>query len=320
MSIPAFKLCTHVGASKAELERRTFTPEDEAVLTVRWNRARIQHDAWKEEKRIARDSAHGERRGRTRAEQAAFQILHAIETGQDQATDPYLIRSYWCRDHHLEPPSNERTDRLIGSAIRGFEEVLFAEIHDRLSENARTRLDALIDSETAVEDADDTPDSTRSAFSLMKSDPGRIGLASVQREVAKLNRIREIDLPDGLWADASPKLLERYRSRAATESIHELRRHSEPVRYTLLSAVGFLLAAPEGDHRWLGGSSHPGYPSLVGQGREARHCRDDRRSAARRRQDHPVVPHRRGGPRQSRRRGARGPLSAGGGIHLGRTG
>ncbi len=94
MSIPAFKLCTHVGASKAELERRTFTPEDEAVLTVRWNRVQIQHDAWREEERIARDRTHGERRGRTRAEQAAFQILHAIETGQDQATDPYLIRSY----------------------------------------------------------------------------------------------------------------------------------------------------------------------------------------------------------------------------------
>ncbi len=36
MPIPAFKLSTHASASKVELERRTFTPEDEAVLTVRW--------------------------------------------------------------------------------------------------------------------------------------------------------------------------------------------------------------------------------------------------------------------------------------------
>jgi TnpA family transposase len=142
----------------------------------------------------------------------------------------------WCRDHQLEPPSNERRDRLIGSALRSFEEVLFSGVHDKLSEDARKCLDALIESETAVEDADGAPDSTRSAFSLLKTDPGRIGLASVEREIAKLNRIRALDLPDGLWADTSPKLLERYRSRAATESIRELRRHSEPVRYTLLSA------------------------------------------------------------------------------------
>jgi len=155
--------------------------------------------------------------------------------GQD-SRHPRSAVADWCRDRHLEPPSNERTDRIIGSAVRGFEEVFFAEIHDKLSEKARTRLDALIESETAVEDAHDAPDTTRSAFSLLKSDPGHIGLASVQREIAKLNRIRELDLPDGLWADTSPKLLESYRSRAATESIRELRRHSGPVRYTLLSA------------------------------------------------------------------------------------
>lgn len=72
--------------------------------------------------------------------------------------------------------------------------------------NARTRLDALIESETAVEDVDKAPDTTPSAFSLLKSDPGRIGQASFQREVAKLNRIWALDLPDGLWADAGRRL------------------------------------------------------------------------------------------------------------------
>ena len=67
-----------------------------------------------------------------------------------------------------------RVDRLIGSAIRGLGEVFLAEMHDWLSENARTCLDTLIESETVAEDADDTPDTTHSAFSLLKSDPGRI--------------------------------------------------------------------------------------------------------------------------------------------------
>lgn len=105
-----------------------------------------------------------------------------------------------------------------------------------MPDQSRVRLDALIGAEISVEATDDPTEAIRSGFNLLKSDPGRIGLASVEREVTKLNRIRELNLPDGLWSHASPKLLDRYRARAATESIRELRRHAAPVRYTLLSA------------------------------------------------------------------------------------
>jgi TnpA family transposase len=142
----------------------------------------------------------------------------------------------WCRDHRVEPPTDERCDRLIASAVRHFEEAFFAKIHAKLPDQIRVRLDALIGVEISVEAADDPAEAIRSGFNLLKSDPGRIGLASVEREVTKLNRIRELNLPDGLWSHASPKLLDRYRARAATESIRELRRHAAPVRYTLLSA------------------------------------------------------------------------------------
>ena len=39
----------------------------------------------------------------------------------------------WCRDHHIEPPTNERIDRLVGAAVRQFENRLFADIHNKLS-------------------------------------------------------------------------------------------------------------------------------------------------------------------------------------------
>ena len=51
-----------------------------------------------------------------------------------------------------------------------------------------------------------------------------------------LDLIRELDLPDRVWRQVSSKLLARYRTRAGTESIRDLRRHAAPVRYTLLSA------------------------------------------------------------------------------------
>lgn len=73
-------------------------------------------------------------------------------------------------------------------------------------------------------------------FSKLKPDPGRVGLSSVLQEIAKLNRINALHLPPDLFTGTSPTILERYRQRIATESVHELQRHSAPVRYTLLAA------------------------------------------------------------------------------------
>ena len=39
-----------------------------------------------------------------------------------------LALADWCRDHRLEPPADISTDRLIASAVHGFEERFFHEI------------------------------------------------------------------------------------------------------------------------------------------------------------------------------------------------
>jgi hypothetical protein len=45
-----------------------------------------------------------------------------------------------------------------------------------------------------------------------------------------------IHLPDDLFAKLTPKLVGKYRHRAAAESPSHLREHSKPIRYTLLAA------------------------------------------------------------------------------------
>ena len=87
-----------------------------------------------------------------------------------------------------------------------------------------------------TEDSDEGAEASRSTFARLKVDPGRVGLASVEEEVAKLGLIRDLALPDGLWAGISPKVLARYRARAGTESARHLRRHAPRVRWTLLAA------------------------------------------------------------------------------------
>lgn len=100
-------------------------------------------------------------------------------------------------------------------------------------------MDALIDSSIPSDDqdADESSDWHSTPFSVLKTDPGRVSLKSVLRELEKLSQIETLELPDNLFAEIQPKILRQYRLRAAAEPPREVRRHPEPIRYTFLAAV-----------------------------------------------------------------------------------
>lgn len=157
---------------------------------------------------------------------------------QDQ--DPRHLKAAvldWCREHGIEPPTSERIDRVIGAAVRTFEKEFFASIHRQLGPATQERLDTLLapaSPEALVGEAGGLFD--LSPLSQLKADPGRVGLASVLKEIAKLKRLNALQLPNNLFGAVPQKILERYRLRVATESIGQLRRRSEPIRSTLLAA------------------------------------------------------------------------------------
>jgi TnpA family transposase len=157
---------------------------------------------------------------------------------QDQ--DPRHLQSAvfdWCREHGIEPPTSDRIDRVIGASVRAFETDFFADIHRQLSLLTQERLHALLVSPSPKEPTGETEElSDLATLSQLKADPGRVGLASVLTEIAKLERINDTQLPDHLFGDVPQKILERYRLRVSTESVDQLRRHPEPIRYTLLAA------------------------------------------------------------------------------------
>jgi hypothetical protein len=64
----------------------------------------------------------------------------------------------------------------------------------------------------------------------------------MQEELAKLELIRGIDLPLGLFDHASARDLERCRQRVTVEAPHELRRHPDAARITWLAAFVYLRA------------------------------------------------------------------------------
>jgi TnpA family transposase len=146
-----------------------------------------------------------------------------------------------CRTLHLEPPTPDRIDRLVRSAMHTAEERLCATILARLPAPCIAEMDALLTPSAATTE-EDPP------LHALKADPGRVSLGSVLTAIAKLQRLRRVALPADLFAEVSPKLVQVYRQRAAAEPPRELRAHAAPIRYTLLAALCRLRGQEITDH------------------------------------------------------------------------
>ena len=139
----------------------------------------------------------------------------------------------WCRRNHIEPPTSSRLDRILRSALSAYENEFFAATLEKTRE-CRVAMDALLRPDGDQENGAG-PEATR--FAELRSDPGRVSLESVLREIAKLRRIASLELPDDLFGTVPPKILQKYRLRAASEQPRELRNHPPSIRHTLLAAV-----------------------------------------------------------------------------------
>jgi hypothetical protein len=141
------------------------------------------------------------------------------------------------RELKIEPPTPERIERLIRSALHTYEQNFCAAISSQLSTETLARIDALVSTSNALEEQHAPQPSD---FNNLKADPGRVGLDSLLKEIDKLQTIRQLELPENLFANISPKILHHYRQRASTEPPRELRRHPDPIRYTLVSVFCWL--------------------------------------------------------------------------------
>lgn len=147
-----------------------------------------------------------------------------------------------CRTWHIEPPAASRIDRLIRSALRTYEDRLYQRVLARIGPAGLAQIDALLASGNEGEeetDAAPTPrrDPRRLTLQDLKADPGRVSLDSVLTQIDTLRRVRQIALPDDLFAGVAPKVVQVYRQRAAAEPPSELRAHPDAVRATLIAAL-----------------------------------------------------------------------------------
>lgn len=142
------------------------------------------------------------------------------------------------RELCVEPPTSDRVDRIIHAAVNSYEAKFFKETYEQISPSSIEKMDMLIDSlpddyEIGI-DASSVCDII--SFSMLRSDPGKPGLQCVLDEVTKLRTINQLDLPLDLFNGIPLKVIAKYKQRAVSEDIRELRRHPAHIRYTLLAA------------------------------------------------------------------------------------
>ena len=106
-----------------------------------------------------------------------------------------------CQTLKIEPPTPDRMDRLLDSALALYREHFYRTIMDQLSPATIAGLNALITT-AAPADLDDPADSAgppRTTFHTLRSDPGPMRVETATEEVQKLRILRDLQLPTTLF-------------------------------------------------------------------------------------------------------------------------
>jgi len=151
----------------------------------------------------------------------------SIERREQRVRDELLAH---CREQLIEPPTPDRVGEITRSALHRAEQALLCLIAARIDHGIVERLEALI----AVSDDDDDGDDV---LALIKAAPGNVSLDTMLTEIAKLEAIRAVGLPAGLFDGVAAKVVEGWRARAMVESPSHLREHRQPTKLALLCAL-----------------------------------------------------------------------------------
>ena len=144
----------------------------------------------------------------------------------------------WCRTKGIEPPALDHLERVIRSAVHGYEISLQEAIDTRLTPRSKAAIDRLLVGDELDLDgnrADETSSADCVTFAELKTNPGRPSLDNLLACIAKLKCIDTIELAFGVFKDIPMKFIDQFRQRCATESIRELRRHPPEIRYSMVA-------------------------------------------------------------------------------------
>ncbi|WUV35850.1 DUF4158 domain-containing protein [Streptomyces sp. NBC_01483] len=148
-----------------------------------------------------------------------------VELVEDRQREALLVQ---CRVERIEPPGRTRVEKVLVAARNRWERAFCTRTIERLGDVGTARLLALV--------AEGSEDGA-ALLAALKRDPGAVGLDLLLAEITKLNDVRRLCLPEGLFVDCSEKMVAAWRARAIKMYPSDFRDTAEDVRITLLAAL-----------------------------------------------------------------------------------
>ncbi|MFD4338015.1 DUF4158 domain-containing protein [Streptomyces anulatus] len=152
-------------------------------------------------------------------------VVYPVELVEARQRDGLLVEY---RARKIEPPGRTRVEKIPVAARGRWESAFCVRVIECLGEVGIARLLFLV--------AEDNEAGT-ALLAALKRDPGAVGLDSLLTEITKLNDVRRLGLPEGLFADCSEKLVAAWRARAIKMYPSDFRDTSADVRIALLAAL-----------------------------------------------------------------------------------
>lgn len=134
----------------------------------------------------------------------------------------------WLHQSKIDRLGTFQLNKIITASYSRFEKSLFESISNGISDDSKAIFDYCLK---------DKSDSI--SFTLLKSDPGRVSLDSVLKEIEKLEFINWLDLPGQQLTSLNSKIMSRIRSRVFSETSWELKCHPAHIRYVLMSVFSY---------------------------------------------------------------------------------
>ncbi len=126
----------------------------------------------------------------------------------------------------IELPSEKELIRLVNSALNGFFLDVHLKVAQQLDESIKRNLDGLL----GVPE-----DESFSTFEKVKVPPGTVGVKSMQKEVQKLQTLRDTGITQEHLMNIPFKVQKLLNRRAKNETASEMRTHPDFIRYGLMA-------------------------------------------------------------------------------------
>jgi len=166
-----------------------------------WNNYDWTGSSWKRHRRQIRDHFSYSAWSSTQITTITSAMTSQVnELGADRAK--LSERGYqWCRQQRIEPPTAQRLDRFVGSAIRTWEEGTALDTIRQLDPDVVARCEQLL------------AEPERATLAGLRTGPGSISVDTVLDELTKLETLTDLGVPANLFDGVNVKLLRRWHER-----------------------------------------------------------------------------------------------------------